>query len=198
MFATLKHLGYNEWWSVYKRRGGGYDTAEQIGPYKVEIQEDLPYIDILIWNPKEPCVHMAIDMRNKIAVLNSVGYNAKCTVDGRMKRGEDTRKMVEFAFKFAKEHGATRVQLTDKSTVDCDGKDVDLSMMSLFKYGKTWYERRFNFYPVGSRKDDFEDMRSKLPHMVKPCEFFTPEMVSKLSKEYNMDVRYAVTFEKML
>lgn len=196
MTATLKHLGYNEWWSRY--RGGSYDTAKQIGLYKVEIQEDNPYLDILIWNPKNPCVHLMIDMRDKIAVLNSVGYNAQCTIHGRMKRGEDTRKMIEFAFGLAKKYGATKIQLTDKLTFECDGKEVDLSMYSLFKYGKTWYENRFGFYPVGQRKEEFERMRARIPHMDKQCSFFTPDNVNKLSSQYHMDVRQTVTFEKLL
>lgn len=196
MFAMLKHLGYTKWWSHYK--GGSYETATQIGSYKVEIQKDLPYIDILIWNPDKPCIHMMVDTDYKIAVLNSVGYSPSCTVDGHMKRGEGTRKMIEFAFKLAKEYGATKIQLMDKSSFDCNGQDVDLSIYSLFKYGKTWYEKQFNFYPTGKYADEFEEMRSKLPKIDKPCTFFTESVIQSLSKEYNMNVRFAVTFEKKL
>ena len=58
-----------------------------------------------------------------------------------MKRGSETRDMMNFAFQLMKDNGATKVQLTDKSTVLCNGKTIKLGFMYFFKYGKTWYEK---------------------------------------------------------
>ena len=199
MYPTLKHMGYMDWWLSYRtKKGGSYTTAKTVGNYKVEIEDDERYPNIYIWNPKSPCVMIAIDKQDKIGVLNRLVYNPKCTIDGKMKRGEDTKKMIEFAFKVAKEYGVTKIQLTDKSTVDCNGVEADLALYNLFKYGKTWYERTFQFYPVGSRKDTFESIRSKLPTLSYPCDYFSRENSEKLYDTYNLDVLHAVIFEKIL
>jgi hypothetical protein len=50
-----------------------------------------------------------------------------------MKRGSETRDMMNFAFQLMKDNGATTVQLTDKSTVLCNGKKIQLGLMHFFK-----------------------------------------------------------------
>ena len=199
MFSTLKHFKHNHWWSVYKRKGGGYDTAKQIGPYKVETQNDDPYIDILIWNPdNKPCVHMAINTNDKLAVLNSVTYYPKCRTDGYMIRGEGTKQMIQFAFDLAKTYGVERVELMDKSTTDCNGQLIDLAVYSMFKYGKTWYERHFQFRPGDEYSAEFEKFRNTLPRIDKTCQYFTTERIQQLSRTYRLDFLKLIRWEKVL
>jgi len=40
---------------------------------------------------------------------------------------------MNFAFQLMKDNGATTVQLTDKSTVLCNGKKIQLGLMHFFK-----------------------------------------------------------------
>lgn len=201
MYPTLKYLGYDDWWSNYRfhKKGGSYTTSKRIGKYKVEFEEDDErYPNIYIWNPDSPCIMIGIDKKEKIAILNRLIYNPKCTIDGKMARGEDTKNMIRFAFKIAKEYGVEKIQLMDKSTVECNGVEADLALYNLFKYGKTWYERTFEFYPIGNRKDDFEKIRSKLPILNYPCDYFTKENSKQIYNKYNLDILHLVTFEKKL
>ena len=201
MYPTLKAMGYDEWWSNYRfhRKGGSYTSAKTIGNYKVELEEDDErYPNIYIWNPDSPCVMIGVDKQSKIGVLNRLIYNPKCTIDGRMERGEDTRKMIEFAFKFAKRYGVEKIQLMDKSTFDCHGTEVDLAVHNLFKYGKTWYERCFDFYPTGKYADKFEELRSSIPRIDKPCTYFTKHIIDTLLPKYGINLIHSVSFEKKL
>lgn len=199
MYPTLKHMGYTDWWGMYRtRKGGSYTTANTIGKYKVEIEEDERYPNLYIWNPESPCIMIAIDKHDKIGILNRLIYNPKCTISGNMKRGEDTKKMIQFAFEMVKKYGVEKIQLMDKSTVECNGVEADLALYNLFKYGKTWYERTFNFYPIGNRKDDFEEIRSKLPRLDYPCDYYTYENSKQLYNKYKLDILHSVIFEKTL
>jgi hypothetical protein len=199
MYPTLKQLGHRDWWLMYRvRKGGSYTTSKTIGKYKVEYEEDERYPNLYIWNPDSPCVMIGFDKVEKIGVLNRLIYNPKCTIDGKMARGEDTKNMLRFAFDIAKQYGIEKIQLMDMSTFDCNGKKVDLAIYNLFKYGKTWYERCFQFYPTGLYKDEFEEMRASLPSSDQPCDYYTHENIRNLAKTYRLDVLHKTTFEKTL
>lgn len=197
MLPTIKRLGYTDWWSKY-RTGGSYETAKTIGKYKVEIEEDEFYPNIFIWNPVRPCVMISINKHDRIGILSRFLHSPTCTIDGKMKHGEDTREMLNMAFNIAKEYGVEKIQLTDVSTVDCNGVKADLSVYNLFTFGKTWYEKRFNFYPIDSYGADFQEDRKKLPILNNPCDYYTKENTYNLLKKYNIRYFQSIVWEKKL
>lgn len=196
MYDTLRSLERENRWRCYI--GGSYETAEIIGKYKVQIDDEGPYIRILIWNPHIPCIAVDIDKVDKIAVMNSLLYHPKCTIDGKMVRGEGTREMIEFAFDLMRKYGAKKVQLTDRSTMECNGKKVNLGVFSLFTNKKTWYENRFTFYPIGEYAKDFEIARKNIPILNYSCDFYTQENVKSLLKKYNIPDIKLLSWEKIL
>jgi hypothetical protein len=199
ILPMIKHIGYTDWWLNFRRKqnGGGITETRVIGKYRVEY-EDGDYPNLFIWNLNSPCVAIGLSKHDKVALLSRLVYDPTCTIDGKMKRGEGTIEMLEFAFKIAKKYGAEKILLSDKSTFKCNGEDVDLGLYSLMTYGKTWYERKFGFRPIEADKSEFEEVRSKLPRLKHSCEFYIGENGKKISKEYGLDVRFRMVWEKLL
>lgn len=196
MYNILGFMKQHEWSGKF-HSGGAITESTIIGNYRVEY-EDGDYPNLFIWNLDRPCIVIGLDKANKLAVLNDLVYSASCTIDGKMKRGEGTIEMMNFAFKMAKKYGAEKIQLMDHSTFKCKDEKVDLGLYSLMTYGKTWYERKFGFTPIKSDKSEFEEIRSKLPRLKHSCEFYMGENGKKISKEYGLDVRFRIVWEKLL
>lgn len=186
MLNSLKSLGRNEQWSRYMS-GGGYTDAVTVGKYKIETNETDEDIRYFIWNPKRPCVNMVIDKQDRTAVLDAVKYDKDCTIDGNMKRGEGTREMVDFSLALLKKTGATHVYLTDKSTINCNGDEIELGSMYFLKYGCTWYEKHFGFQPTSKFAKLYNQAKQKREKMLdteflskQPCEFYTFDTVIEI------------------
>jgi hypothetical protein len=164
ILSHLKSTGRDSQWLRYMV-GRGYEDTEVVGEYKIQYDETEQDVRILIWNPSTPCMVLAIDKTgDKTGSLDVVHFDAKCTIDGKMKRGDGTRKMLQFGLDLAKQKGATQISLTDNSTITCEGKTIDLPGMYFLKYGMTWYEKYFGFQPAERfRKsyDNAKEMRLK-------------------------------------
>lgn len=184
--SQLKAMGRDEQWLRYMV-GKGYDQSETIGQYKVDYDEDDTDIRILIWNPKTPCMIMAIDKHDKSAAVHVVTYNAKCTVDGKMKRGDGTRRMIQFGLDLLKKKGATSVSIMDNSTIECNGQTIDLSAMYFLKHGMSWYEKYFGFQPAERFRTSYEKAKlMRTTHLdtkilkEQSCDFFTDDVIADL------------------
>lgn len=186
--------------------GGGYDTSEQIGNYKVESYTDDSGQHFLIWNPNKPCVVMFIEKKTNVAVFNTIEYSPRCTIDGDMKRGDGTRNMIEFAISIAKQHGAVKIELQDESMIECEenGQKVKLGPFSFLRNGKTWYEKYFGFVPTSEYRDEYEHakhLRKKLLNIAflqeSPCTFFDRKMTNELLRKIELDF-YDIIWEKIL
>ena len=200
MVNSLKLMGRTDQWSRYMT-GGGYTDAMEIENYNVEIQEDDRDIRMFLWNRKRPCVTMVIDKEDKVAVIDTIEYNPECTVDGRMQRGEGTRDMITFALKLLKNSGATTVQLTDKSSVVCEGEKIRLGLMYFFKYGQTWYEKYFGFQPeakYAERYNRAKEIQKTLGLETKPCTYFTNDVLDDLLAETKLVFLSNIVWEKDL
>lgn len=195
MMSSLYHLG-----RMRNYRGGGYSDSTTIGKYKVQFDEDEYDLRVLIWNPDRPCLNIVLSKDDKIAVLDSIEYDPRCVVEGNMKRGTETRDMMNFAFQLMKENGATTVQLTDKSTVLCNGKKIKLGLMYFFKYGKTWYETYFGFYPIKhqERYEKAKEIQKTLNLKDKPCEYFTDDVLQDLIDQTKFSFLTDISWEKKL
>lgn len=199
MFTMLKYLGRIDRWRTY--RGGSYDTAIERSGYKVEIEEEGRYTRILLWSPSQPCFVADIDTFDKVAVLLRLEYSSSCSVDGKMTRGDGTKKMMNFMFSFLKELGATKVQLQDESTIACKGKEVSLMWFSFMKYGQTWYERNFGFHPAERYAGDYKQVKDnwkRTKHGLVPCDMFTEKFTDKLAKELDFTFYRNIVWEKEL
>jgi hypothetical protein len=185
--------------------GGTYESAQQIGNYKVQKDEDEKYIHFLLLNPDKPCIVMYIEKSSTVAVMSSLDYSASCTVDGNMKRGDGTRKMVEFAIALAKDHGATKMELQDESTIYCDESraKVKLGPFSFLRQGKTWYEKYFGFLPTPEFHEEYEhakELRKKLDIEMlhsQPCNYFDRHTINALLRKVELDF-YSMVWEKTL
>lgn len=184
---SLKRLGRDYEWIRY--RGGSYETSQTIGKYKVEYETQANGdIQFIVWNPDMPCITMYIFKSDWTAALNLLEYSPRCTIDGKMKRGQGTREMLEFAFGLAKSLGAKRVQLQDQSTITCEsGQEIKLGPFSFIRNGRTWYEKHFGFKPLPDYEEEYNHakvLRSQLPDLENlkqmPCEYFTRKVTNEL------------------
>jgi hypothetical protein len=183
MMNTLKGLGRHEQWSRYMM-GGRYEDAITIGKYTVEAREDERDHRFFLWAPKNVCVNMVIDKQNKTAIIDAIQFDSGCTIHETMKRGEGTREMVDFCVHMLKQHGATSVSLSDNSSIDCNGTDIELGRMYFLKYGMTWYEKYFGFQPAERFAKAYENAKRQRKEKLdvkmlasQPCEFFTVDTV---------------------
>ena len=173
-------------------RGGSWRDAEQIGNYRVEVFEaDTDTLAIYIWDKVKQCMSVTLDRNDGVAVIQNVQHSPGCTVMGTMKRGEGTRAMIEFMLGLLKENGAVEVHLQDESEIVCDGIPIDLSVFSIVRRGKTWYEHHFGFQPASEKHArSYERFKAHIQtgsDMSKlPCSTFTAAFLGATltSKEY--------------
>ena len=203
LIRSLQSLGKREQLGRYISKGGRYEDAVQYDKYKVEFFNDDDDIRFILWNPTRPCIVAVIDKHDKSAVIDDVEYSPSCAVDGRMKRGEGTRDMLQFMFVFLKKHGATSVQLSDKSSVVCNGVKVRLGLMYFFKYGETWYEHHFGFKPTEKYRHRYERIKQKRQAVIGdlsnvPCDAFTDEFIDDLVEKLGFGFFYNISWEKTL
>ena len=202
--AMMLRMGHHDF--CKKFRGGYYADAQFIEDYKVEFMKQEGSYSILIWNPIQPCVNIVIFEGDPTASLVWVGYDPKCTIQGNMPRGTGTQKMLNFAFRLAKQHGATQIELTDDAKIDCDGKKIDLSPMYFLQHGSTWYESKFGFQPREEYAEDYAEMKKNWKTLdtaflkQQTCDYFTKQNVRPLLSHINgdRDVFYRMSWVKRL
>lgn len=189
---AMMRMGKHEY--CKKFRAGSYTDAQIIEDYKVEFVRQEDSLGILIWNPIEPCVHIVIHDKDPVASLIWVGYDSKCTTQGNMPRGTGTQKMLSFALRLAKEHGATHIELMDDAKIDCGDTKIDLSPMYFLQKGMTWYEAKFGFQPRDEFKVEYEEMKRNRATMLdisflqsQPCAYFTRDRVRTLLRKLDGD-----------
>jgi len=201
MYNSLIEMGMDDRWSRY--RGGGYTEAHQVGPYKVEIADEGVDTRILLWNPLKPCVSMVIEKQSKEAVFDLVEYDADCATP-QMTRGSGTRDMIHFGLDLLKQQGAIKVQLTDKSRVRCGTSKVRLGLMYFLKYGQTWYEKYFGFYPSPEYIDQYEKLKNRRLELdidfiaKQPCEYFTDDVLQDILSRIGYKFLQSIIWEKEL
>jgi hypothetical protein len=181
--------------------GGGFADSHIIGDYRVQLNDDEKDIRIFIWSKSRPCINIVISKDDNIAVMDGIYYNPGCTINGTMKRGEGTKKMVDFAIKYIISKGATQIQLSDTSAITCSGKNIRLGPMYFLKYGVTWYEKYFGFKPTQEYAEKYEmaKIRQKALNLQdKPCDYFTNTTIDDLFDELKMSFFYKIAWFKNL
>jgi len=100
------------------------------------------------------CISAHIDKTStnkNILKLNYVKRHPECALNGiTMEKGGDTELLIKASLKFIDHICYTRdihlvsVYFFDASVIDCDDNSkANLALLSLLKYGETWYQRKF-------------------------------------------------------
>lgn len=204
--SQLKRLGRDNHWLKHAMAGGGESTIRIIENYKIEIREDDKEVWFVIKSKDVDCIRASLYKDDNTASLLTAKYDAGCTIDGNMVRGEKgTRKMIHIALDLLKEYGATSVALMDNSTVPCEGEDIDLGAMYFLKYGMAWYEKYFGFQPTERHRKAYEqakEMRLRYLDTEKlkdlPCSYFTDEFIDDLFDHIKLKIFYRIEWVKHL
>jgi hypothetical protein len=202
--AAMMRMGRHDY--CKKFRAGAYADAQLIDDFKVEVIRQEGSSGILIWNPKEPCVQIVVHDGDTTASLVWVGYDPACTVNGNMPRGTGTQRMLNLAFRLAKQHGATHIELMDDAKIDCHDKKIDLSPMYFLQHGATWYESKFGFQPREEFIEEYAEMKRNWKALdssffrAQPCEYFTRQTVRPILRqiEGDRDIFYRLSWVKKL
>lgn len=200
IYSDMYSLGLMKKWKSGIMRGGNYTTAKRIGDYKVEYFDDESELQLTIWNPDRPCIVIVLIKDMETAILNMVEYDTRCTIDGKMEKGVGTRKMIQFALQLIKNAGAKVVQLDDRATVICKGKEIKLGPMYFFRNGQSWYEKYFGFQPIRN-KDLYvkaKAIQKTLGLENKECDYFTNDVVYDLMRKTDYDKINEYGWEKLL
>lgn len=203
--AQLHRLGRTNHWMKHTMIGGGDTETRIIDGYKVEITNDDEATKFLIKSQRVHCIEMSLYKDDTVASFLTAMYDAGCKLDGKMVRGESTRKMIQIGLDLLKEYGATKAVMTDTSNIPCEGKDIDLGAMYFLKYGMTWYEKYFGFKPAERHRESYEkakQMRRKYLDVAKlkdlPCSDFTDTFISKMFAQIGFTNFYIIEWTKPL
>ena len=196
---SIKNVGRNEQWGRYI--GGDFKDSEIIHTYRVQLNHDKKDLRMFIWSRVRPCVNIVLSKEDNVAVMDGIYYNPGCTIDGKMIRGEGTRKMVRFAITYIKSKGAKEILLSDNSDILCNGKMISLGAMYFLKFGVTWYEKYFGFKPVERFAKTYESakiLQKQLNLQDKPCDYFTDSVINHLLSKVELAIFYKIAWSKKL
>lgn len=134
-----------------------YQIRSRLYTYDVTIEEvvaDLLHKVYVGGNQK--CVIISVYFDGTHPNIDGLGYDEKCNSDVSLPHGTGTVDLLTSAMSFVShKYKNTKFELKDKSYVECDkiadgDKKLRIPLMYLhiIKYGKTWYEDKFNAQPV--------------------------------------------------
>lgn len=150
-----------------KIKGGGSIT-NQINDFIIT-QRYLPnYDDINIFTKNieifvggtDQCLHAIINYENKVnnnnnfykndknvAILEYFGYSKRCNIHKDLEKTTGTQRMMNSFFKYIKKHhpDIKYIKLQDETNIDCNDVKINLYQLYILKYGKSYYEKHFNF-----------------------------------------------------
>lgn len=117
------------------------------------------------------CINISVYKDDAEANLNGISFDNRCSVDEQMIPGEGTIQMLKTALKFTrlkyKEH-CKSMMFKDHSRITCDKHiKIPLYYFYLTKYGKTWYQDKFNAKLYN--KNDVEKIENALKFIKDPA-----------------------------
>ena len=113
------------------------------------------------------CINISVYKDDAEANLNGISFDNRCSVDEQM---VPTIEMLKTALKFTrlkyKEHSKS-IMFKDHSRITCNKNiQIPLYYFYLTKYGKTWYEYKFNAKLYN--KNDIEKIENALKFIKNP------------------------------
>ena len=115
--------------------------------FEENIDEDDDRIQIFVGDQNE-CVLAFIDKLNPNTVwLEYFKYHQYCNIDKNLIHGEGTFKMMSAFIKYIKQNHpeVKTIKLSDKAEFICHTTNINLYKLYMLKYGKSFYEQRFEF-----------------------------------------------------
>jgi hypothetical protein len=112
--------------------------------YVIIIGEGIHCVDINVYR-KIPMEHISLDSKS-VAQLQGLSYDASCNMNGSHVKGQGTIDILVVALLFigVKFPYVTTLRFQDTSKIKCKNNIyVDLSYLSIAKYGRTWYQDKF-------------------------------------------------------
>jgi hypothetical protein len=135
-FANGKHsIGPNQ-------KGGDkiYSINYKNHDYKFDYIENDNMIVLASWdNPNNECVGIHIDKTSSIANINSINADMPSCVHSVTRVGTILLKItMGMLKKYKNKLGIKVITLSDKSYLNCNGKTIELSYLSVLATGQTW------------------------------------------------------------
>jgi hypothetical protein len=124
--------------------------------YYVNISFSKKEDNILVGGLNIKCVHIIINKRKNIGLLELVQHHEKCSFFETLKDGNETVDLVKNSLFFAANlyPDVSKFELIDNSFITCkNGKRISLADLHFVKYGKTWYENKFGAILTNQKKN---------------------------------------------
>jgi hypothetical protein len=144
-----KALNYYLKFKNQNQNAGGKDIKNIIDNFIFEekYDEEDKITNIFIAE-RQDCIHAIIDSNTSNLVwVEWFGYHQNCSIDRNLIRGEGTARMMETFIKYIKKHHPEikYIKLSDNSEFTCDKINISLYKLYILKYGKSFYEKKFDF-----------------------------------------------------
>ena len=123
--------------------------------YYVNISSSKKEDNILVGGLNIKCVHIIINKRKNIGLLELVQHHEKCSFFETLKDGNETVNLVKNSLFFVANlyPDVSKYELIDNSFITCkNGKRISLADLHFVKYGKTWYENKFGAILTNQKK----------------------------------------------
>lgn len=133
---------------------GFYKVITNNHTFLLELQDYDGWVTMNYGDPAHeegPCCVLTYDAQQPMRIkLDTVSYFARCSVGHDLERGHGTIEMLQSILKLSAQafKDARRIYFNDVSGIECNGKTMLLSYMSLLIHGQTWYARHFGARPV--------------------------------------------------
>ena len=124
--------------------------------YYANISSSKKEDNILVGGLNIKCVHIIINNKKNIALLELVQHHEKCSFFETLKDGNETVDLVKNSLFFAANlyPEVSKYELVDNSFITCkNGKRISLADLQFVKNGKTWYENKFGAILTKQRKN---------------------------------------------
>lgn len=144
----LKHYGdlkFNKGKEKSQTAGGIIEVDNFIFEENIDLEDNR--IQIFV-GKKNECVLAFIDKLNPNTVwLEYFKYHQNCNIDKNLIHGEGTFKMMSAFIKYIKQNHpeVNTIKLSDKAEFICHTTNINLYKLYMLKYGKSFYEQRFEF-----------------------------------------------------
>lgn len=126
-----------------------YEICSRSHSYKAIVLEGEGMTRIHFGGTKK-CVFIDVYDDHDVGHLDAVGHSPRCNMNGNLPRRDGTIDMVKSAilFMFKKFSTQESISLKDASNIICNNdKRVSLLHFYIAIYGKSWYQKYFEFKP---------------------------------------------------
>lgn len=130
-------------------------------------------ISVLLGGIKKGCISININPIIKKGDFAYLEYSEKCSINGRLKKGDGTIDMLNTILSFIKNnyfpHQINTVVFVDDSHIFNNfGKKIWLYLAYYLIHGKTWYEAKFSAIPLQENdKLTYDSNKTKLQNPIR-------------------------------